>query len=294
MTLLRTMSWISLRLGRPVARCLLHGITAYYFLFAPAARRYMNDYLRRVFGRGPSPADRYRLLLSFASTIHDRIYLLRDQHNWFDITTEGENLVRELFERGDGAFLMGAHMGSFEITRTIGRRQPGLTVAMAMYEDNAHKIRSMLAAINPALAADVIALGTMDSMMQIQSRINAGCFVGILGDRTFGAEPTIEVEFLGKPARFPTGAMRVAALLQRPVIFMLGLYRGGNRYHVVFEILADFTQTTLAKRDLEVKNAIRRYAQMLEKYCRSDPYNWFNFFDFWQPPTDPSAKSGRR
>ena len=31
-----------------------------------------------------------------------------------------------------------------------------------------------------------------------------------------------------------------------------------------------------------VRAAIDRYAAVLDKHCRSDPYNWFNFFDFWQ------------
>ena len=31
----------------------------------------------------------------------------------------------------------------------------------------------------------------------------------------------------------------------------------------------------------EIAAAIQRYVALLEKYCRSDPYNWFNFFDFW-------------
>ena len=30
-----------------------------------------------------------------------------------------------------------------------------------------------------------------------------------------------------------------------------------------------------------VTAAIEKYAAVLEKYCRSHPYNWFNFFDFW-------------
>jgi predicted LPLAT superfamily acyltransferase len=76
--------------------------------------------------------------------------------------------------------------------------------------------------------------------------------------------------------------MRAAAVLRRPVFFMVGLYRGGNRYHTVFERLADFSELRAADRDAAVEAAIRRYAALLEKYCRSDPYNWFNFFDFWQ------------
>jgi predicted LPLAT superfamily acyltransferase len=90
------------------------------------------------------------------------------------------------------------------------------------------------------------------------------------------------VSFLGAPAYLPVGPMRVAAVLRRPVFFMLGLYRGGNRYHVVFAPLADFSTTPAAEREAAVRAAINRYAALLEKHCRSDPYNWFNFFDFWR------------
>jgi predicted LPLAT superfamily acyltransferase len=75
--------------------------------------------------------------------------------------------------------------------------------------------------------------------------------------------------------------MRLAAILRTRVVFMLGLYRGANRYHVVFEPLADFSQVTPANRQAAIEAAVQRFAQQLERRCRSDPYNWFNFFDFW-------------
>ncbi len=75
--------------------------------------------------------------------------------------------------------------------------------------------------------------------------------------------------------------MRAAAVLRRPVFFMLGLYKGANRYQVVFERLADFSETRSGEREAAVAAAIQRYVALLEKYCHSDPYNWFNFFDFW-------------
>jgi predicted LPLAT superfamily acyltransferase len=28
--------------------------------------------------------------------------------------------------------------------------------------------------------------------------------------------------------------------------------------------------------------AQQRYAERLSHFCRIAPYNWFNFFDFWQ------------
>jgi predicted LPLAT superfamily acyltransferase len=286
MTLLRIMTFLSLRLGRSGGRVFLYLIAAYFFTFAPTARRHARAYLRRALGREPTAADRFKHVLTFATTIHDRVYLMKEQLDLFNITVEGEGLVGSALEAGSGAFLMGAHVGSFDIIRTFGERQPGLKVAMAMYEDNARRVNAMLAAINPAAKPDVIALGHVDSMLKIQDSLGRGVFVGVLGDRTLGNEATLEVGFLGRPARFPMGAMRAAAIMRRPVIFMIGLYRGGNRYHVVFETLADFSTVQPKQRDAAVRDAIERYAGLLEKYVRSDPYNWFNFFDFWRGGND--------
>jgi len=282
MTLLRIMTFLSLRLGRRGSRPFLHIIAAYFFTFAPTARRHDRAYLRKVLGREPNAAERYRHLLAFATTIHDRVYLLQERFDLFDITIEGEAVVQQALDAGQGAFLMGSHVGSFEIIRAIGRRQPGLRVAMAMYEDNARQINAMLAAINPNAAAEIIALGHIDAMLKIQDCLDRGTFVGVLGDRTLGNEASVRVNFLGQPARFPVGAMRAAAIMRRPVIFMIGVYRGGNRYHTAFESLADFSSVDPRQREAAVQAAIECYAAVLEKHIRGDPYNWFNFFDFWR------------
>lgn len=279
--LLRFMTFLSLRLGRTATRCLLHAIAAYFFVFAPEARRCVRLYLRRALGRPATLADRYRVFFSFAATIHDRVYLVRSRYELFDLSIEGEELLSACHERGEGAFLMGAHLGSFEAVRFIGCCQPGVTVAMAMYSDAAKRVNAMLALLNPEAAPDIISLGSMDAMLQIRARLEAGVFVGVLADRTPGDEAYETVEFLGAAARFPSGAMRAAALLRRRVFFMAGLYRGGNRYHVAFEPLADFSATPAADREAAVAVAVRRYAAVLERYCRAEPYNWFNFFDFW-------------
>jgi len=282
MTLLRIMTFLSLRLGRLGSRPFLHVIAIYFFTFAPTARRHDRAYLRKVLGREPTAADRYQHVLSFATTIHDRVYLLRGQFDLFDITIDGEAVVQQAEDTGRGAFLMGSHVGSFEMIRAIGRQRPGLRVAMAMYEDNARQINAMLEAINPNAATEVIALGRIDAMLKIQDYLDQGRFVGVLGDRTLGNEASMRVDFLGQPARFPVGAMRAAAIMRRQVIFMIGLYRGQNRYHVAFEWLADFSAVEPRQREAAVQQAITRYAALLEKYVRSDPYNWFNFFDFWR------------
>jgi predicted LPLAT superfamily acyltransferase len=284
MALLRIMAFVSLHLGRTLSRIPLYGIAIYFFLFAPGARRHSRRYLRLALGRRPGARDRFRQILSFATTIHDRVYLINEQFGIFNITLEGETQILALVDKGRGALLMGAHMGSFEVMHSLGRRRHGLKVAMAMYEENARKINAILAAINPHLESDIVSLGRIDAMLNIAERLDHGAFVGVLGDRTLGGEPVQAVTLLGERAYLPTGPMRAAAILRCPVFFMAGLYRGKNHYHVVFEPVADFSSTPAAPRHFAVRSAIDRYAALLDQYCRSDPYNWFNFHDFWRKP----------
>ena len=288
--LLRVMAFLSLRCGRGASRIILYCIAAYFFLFGPSARRHSLQYLRLALGRAPTARDRFLQILSFATTIHDRVYLINGQFEKFNISVEGEELVLAHEPAGRGALLLGAHMGSFEVMHSMSRRQAGLRVAMAMYEENAHKISGILAAINPNWIADIIALGQIDAMLTIAERLDQGAYVGVLADRTLGEESAQAVTFLGREAYVPTGPMRAAAILRCPVFFMVGLYRGKNNYHVVFERVADFSAMSVGSRDLAVRAAIERYAAVLERYCRSDPYNWFNFFDFWRRPVSGGGK----
>jgi predicted LPLAT superfamily acyltransferase len=162
-----------------------------------------------------------------------------------------------------------------------------------MHEGNAQKISAMLAAINPRAAQDIIALGHVDSMLKVSNCLDDGAAVGILADRTPGNDTLHPARILGADAYLPDGPFRMAALLRRPVVFMTGLYLGGNRYAIHFEALADFStaaRVERAERDAILKAAIIRYAALLDHYCRAAPYNWFNFFDFWQsaPAATPS------
>ncbi len=289
---LRVMRWISLRLGRKTGRSVLHLIAAYFVLFAPASRRASRDYLPRALGRPATWMDLYRHFFCFAATIHDRIYLINRRYDLFDIDLHGKENIHPLIAEGNGVFLMGAHLGSFEVIRAIGRQIPGLRVAMVMHEDNAQKINAILAAINPEASLDVIPLGRIDSMLKVQEQLDDGMLVGMLSDRTLGNEPMTKVNLLDAPADMPTGPFRMAALLRRPVVFMIGLYMGGNRYQIHFEKLADFSNIPKGQRDAAVQAAIARYTELLDYYCRLAPYNWFNFFDYWQSmPATLNAKN---
>jgi predicted LPLAT superfamily acyltransferase len=278
---IRLFASIALMLGRPTARRLLYPICLYFLIFSGRSRDASRDYLARVFGRTPRIVDLFRHYYCFAACVLDRVYLLNNRLDLLDLAIHGENVVLDVARSGSGCFLLGAHIGSFEILRAVGRRQPNLRISMVMREENARKINSVLNAISPDLAIDVISLGRSNSLLEVEERLSDGHFVGVLADRGSGSEAEIRLPFLGTPAAFPVGPFRMMAVLDRPVVLMFGLYRGGRRYDIYFERLIDLGTPAPRPRAKMVEAAMRRYVERLEHYCRLAPYNWFNFYRFW-------------
>lgn len=273
---------VALTLGRRAARMFLYPICLYFLLFAGEARTASKKYLRKVLGRETRLGDGFRHIHTFASTILDRVFLLNGRFGIFDVHTHLDDKARAMIANRQGCILLGAHLGSFEITRAYADEIEGPPASVVMYEENARKLNSVLKAINPDLSQQVIGLGKIDSMLKVDQALQRGEFIGILADR--GLEQggaSVTYDFLGEPARFPSGPLRMAYMLKCPVLLMVGVYRGGNRYDLYFEELMDMSNAELPRNEL-IRQAQQRYVARIEHYCRNAPYNWFNFYDFWK------------
>jgi len=280
---MRALIWTTLALGRRVGRAFLYPTCAYFVLFSPRLRRASADYLRRVLGRPPRAADLLRHTHAFAATLLDRVYLRTGRYGYFDVRVDAPAALLTDLRAGRGCVLLGSHLGSFEILRAAGLAEGAPTVNMLMRVEGGEKINSVMEALAPEAAPRVIPLGRPESLLRAQECLERGEIVGILADRSLRNERDCSCEFLGAPARFPLGPLLLAGLLQAPVILAFGLYRGGRRYEVRLEPFAE--RIALERRDREgsLRPWVERYAARLEHHCRSAPYNWFNFYDYWAP-----------
>jgi predicted LPLAT superfamily acyltransferase len=152
--LIRLAVWMALRLGRPAAQIVALPVCGYFFLFSRKSRAASRDYLQRVLARPPNAFDRWQHYRCFTSCLIDRVLLLNGQIATFEITIVGEQALRTILAGGGGAFLFGAHLGSFEIVRAVGRLMTDSPVSLVMYEDNARKTNQVLHAVNPELSVD--------------------------------------------------------------------------------------------------------------------------------------------
>jgi predicted LPLAT superfamily acyltransferase len=273
--------WIAQRLGRWAARWLLYPISAYFLLSASAARHASRDFLRRIHGRPATLGEVARHLHCFGATILDRVFFLLGRFELFDIRFHGREPVDALLEQGRGFLLLGAHLGSFEALRALAVSQQQARMKVLMYRDHNRYLTRLFDSLNPAVAETVIPLGTPTALLKVKEALEEGEIVGMLGDRVAESEKVVRCRFFGEETKFPAGPMLLAGTLGVPVVLVFGLYRGANRYDIHLELLSEAVRFTRAERETVVSQWTQRYAERLEHYARSAPYNWFNFYDYW-------------
>ncbi len=279
---IRLIIWLALHCGRTVCRGLLVPISAYFFLAAPLARRSSRDFLQRALERPVTWRDTLRHLFVFATTLLDRVYLVNGRHRDFSVSVVNEQAFDRALAQGRGCILLGSHLGSFEMLGIVGSLEKRLAINVVMHiADSAH-LRELVLQSGNRFPYKVITLGRPGSMLQVRECLERGEIVGILADRVYGNEPTQSLPFLGRPARFSLSPMRLAAITGAPALMVFGLFRGGSRYEIAFESLAqpEAAGATLHA-PLAPAQSLVRYVETLEIFARRFPCNWFNFYDYW-------------
>ena len=278
---LRLILWIALHLGRTVARSVLYPITLYFYLTAEDQRESSRAYLRRVLERQPGRWQILRHIHCFAATILDRVFLLSDRLQGFDIRIHDTDLLLERMDAGRGCILLGSHLGSFEVLRALASRRRHFPLKVLMYPEHNRSITGILETLNPEVADTVIPLGEVDSLIAVADNLREGWAVGMLGDRAAAGDRVTSCRFLGGEVSFPVGPFLLAAATGAPLILFFGLYQAGARYDIHFELLSERVELDRSRREEQIRRLTQRYADRLAHYTRQTPYNWFNFFDYW-------------
>ncbi len=287
---------IGLRLGRRAARVLLYPITLYFYVRRPYERAASRAFFARLSGRSAGVLQVMRHIHRFAAVLLDRVFLLSGRFRDFDVRVTGLAQLMALQRPQRGLLLVGAHVGSFEALRVLAERPDAPRVCVLMDTHKTPALTELLHALNPGIAANVIDAGRPGSeiVLALAEALEAGALVAILGDRARRGERTVNVDFFGAPAVFPTAPYQFAAALGVPLVLCLGLYRGGNRYDLVFEPLADRVELPRENRQAALEALAARYAARLEHHLRQDPCNWFNWHDFWDTEASGGAARGAR
>jgi predicted LPLAT superfamily acyltransferase len=278
---LRLILWIALNLGRFAARFLLYPITLYFLVTASTQRRASKEYLNLALNRPVTLLDSAKHIHTFSATILDRVFLMSDRYDYFDLEIHNHKLIAQNLQANRGCILLGSHLGSFEILRATAIVKRELPLKILMYPQHNEMMMQVFSELNPSLSESIIELGRPDTLIRAQETVDQGGIIGLLGDRVTDSSKTVSCQFLGRETEFPQGPMLLASILKCPVFLFFGLYLGGNRYQIRIEHFTDRVELERNRRTETLQIWAQRYAERLEYFARLAPYNWFNFYDFW-------------
>lgn len=269
-------------LGRTVFRLLLWPIVSFYWLARPALREHSLSYLRRM---QPSAGWREGLMhvRLFAETMLDKLLAIAGRYPLAHVQTRGAEAVHAQAQRGQGAVLITAHIGCLELCQALAETHPGLKVNVLVHTRHAQSFNRILTRLKPQRGVKLIEVTELDMglTLKLAERVAAGEFLAIAGDRVpVRGSQTVRIPFLGSEADFPVGPYLIAGLLGCPLYLMLSLHEGRG-YALEFELLAERVLLPRRAREAVLAGHARRFADALAERLRRSPYDWFNFYAFW-------------
>ena len=281
---LRLIRAVAMLFGRPVARAVLYPVAAYFVFRRSPERLASRRFLSRALDRPATLGDVLRHFHTFAAVTLDRVFLLSDRFRRFDVRCHGLEQLHRAMDLERGVLLFGAHFGSFEALRVLSLQRSDVKFRVVIDLEQNPTVSALLNSLNPQLAGTVINARQSGTTVALAIRegLEQKALVTLLADRSRPGNRVIAVPFLGSPAPFPTAAWELAAALHAPVVLCFGIYNGANRYDLHFELFAEEITHDRRNRQATMKHWIGRYAERLEAYVRNAPFNWFNFYDFWE------------
>jgi len=275
-------------LGRRAGRILLYPITLYFVIFSRGGYQTSQSFLRRATNTEPGFPQVFQHYYAFASTLLDNVFISADRFDLFDIEicdNGWRKVIRADTRAGKGSIFLGAHLGSFYAMRLTGDKF-NIPVAPMMHRAESSKIMQILAEQAPSLKQNIIEITDPDAWIKAKSQLDQGVSIAILADRSVSSEHRMDIEFLGKPASFPVGPIIISSLLRAPVYTIFTLYRGDALYQVHIHRLSEGIKLDRKNRMESARPFVEDYVRRVEEHCRLAPYNWFNFYDFWERADD--------
>ena len=296
----RFMLWTACHLPLFMVECITAVICFFFWLGARPVRArskiYLN-HLSKVSGKRFGFFSTYKHIFSFALSMMEKLLGWKGAIKLNQIESQNDDLqmlVQQL-NQGRGAFLLCSHLGNMEMLRSLTEfgefhTERDFQVFPVVDLSGTTKFNSLLRELNPDLIDKIVDANSIgvDSAIWMKDKISAGDLVVIAGDRTSAnsRNRTIETDFLGESANFPEGAFSLAGILNAPVYFIFVVRKNDFNIRMAYEMHVVRAKTSLdcprKERPERLKMLLREYAEILERLCVAHPYQWFNFYNFWE------------
>lgn len=250
---------------------------SFYFLFAaPTATLTSYRFFRKRLGYSAfkSAISVYRNYYEFALVLCDKLVVLSGRGNTFTFNFDGKHHLEKMVADGKGGILISAHMGNWEIASQL-LSGLGVKVNVVMMDAEYDQIKEYVSKVTGEREYNIIPVKQdMSHIFGISNALINKEFICIHGDRFVEGAKVMGIEFLGGNAYFPVGPFSIAKRLKVPATYVYAIKESKTHYH--------FFATEPFTFQCSLREFISSYVEELEHKVHQYPYQWFNYYDFWQ------------
>ncbi|HEY8365813.1 MAG TPA: lipid A biosynthesis acyltransferase [Bacteroidia bacterium] len=281
--------WLLRSAGLKAAYVLLFFVAFYFIPFAPSATKSSWFYFRKIhrFGIFKSAFAVYKNYFSFGQSILDRIALLGGVKTHLSFEFDGEENLHQLAADKQPALLISAHIGNWEIAGNLFKNIGG-QINILMYEAEHENLKKLLDSVQKEKSktknVNVITLkDDLSHVLELKKVIDNGELIALHGDRVPPQSKFFYFNFMGRQAKFPTGPFYLSGKFKVPVCFVFACKEGMGHYHlfctkpIYYNFYGSPTQ-----REESLKQLINDYVIAVEEKVKKYPYQWYNFYKFWE------------
>ena len=257
-------------------------------------RRLTEEHLRLALGEGVSAAERSRIarrvFANLGQTFMEWLHLsaVSAQALQALIACDGLEHVRHALAQGNGAILLTAHFGNWEmIPLYLGGLgfKGGVLARRLRYPE----YESFLIDLRGAQGISTLARG---SLKEVAGLLRANQIVGMLPDQDLDSFEGIFVDFFGRPAHTPVGPAALSLMTGAPILPCF-LIREGGRCRLVIE--PPVAKPAMHDRTEAIAALTRGWSRVVESYVRRYPDHWVWMHRRWKTQPVKSAEgSGLR
>ena len=270
---------------QPLQRASMPLWAGIFYTLVPSARRIAEKNLTRIDGPLPPAQAKlrsFRLFVNYSQAITNMYAIHLGQTVPVEAEFVGRDNLTRFANEGRGAIVVTGHMGAWQLAPLLmqGKGMPPLTMAMAQ-EPNAK-----LAEFEKQFRAKLRIVYTTSSpfaTIQLANVLKNGELVGMQLDRHLGG-PHVKVPFFGHEAPFPIGPATLARATGSPLVPVF-VMSDRDRKHCKFFVEEPIEVPHTRDRARDYREATARVVAVYERYVRRYPDQWFNFYDFWNPPS---------
>lgn len=263
--------------GLPLTYLILRFVTFYYYLFATKNRNAIRDFYLNALKLPGNQINKItrKNFFYFGQTLVDRFAFLIGKGDKFSYTFNNEQYLLDIKENGKGGILLSGHVGNWETAGNLLKSRVTPTINVLMLDKEVEKIKQFLESTTGGSHFNIIAIkDDLSHVIKIHQALKRNEFIAIHADRYMEGAKFIELDFLGKKAKFPLGPFIIASKFKAPVTFVFAVKE--NKYHYLLSSTNPITES------LSPEEIAKKFVEELEKKVTLHPEQWFNYFNFFK------------